>query len=294
MTSLVAFEAAERQLSFTRAAGELGVTQAAVSRQILGLEQDLGFALFRRLHRRIELTERGRTLAGVLTGSLNLIAQTIPTLAAESEPDELVIGTTVALTQLWLLPRLSEFRRAHAGIDLRLVTQDTRIDLERDMADVVIRYGEGAWPDGRAELLREDEVFPVASPAYVAAMGGVGSPAELAGHVLLDYVPADPSWLGWRDWLASQGVARPVKPAMRMSFYTEVLQATLAGQGVCLGHDLLVADALAQGRLLPLTDRRLRPRSAYFLVAPNRERLKPSAEAFVAWLRARVSAHAAA
>src|SRR5918911_711788 len=127
------------------------------------LEAALGFALFRRLHRRVELTERGRVLSGVLSHSFGLIDQTIANVRAQSAEYELVIGATIAFTQLWLLPRLSEFRRLHPDTKIRLVTQDTPIDLERDMVDVAIRYGDGAWPDGRGVLLCEDDVSPSAA-----------------------------------------------------------------------------------------------------------------------------------
>src|SRR5262245_34032901 len=148
MTSLVVFEAVARRLGFTKAAVELNVTQAAVSRQVQGLEQDLGFVLFRRLHRRIELTERGQILAGVLSQSFNLIDQTIAGVRTRSEEDELVIGATIAFTQLWLLPRISDFRKSHPDTKIQLISQDTPIDLDRDKADLVIRYGDGIWPDG--------------------------------------------------------------------------------------------------------------------------------------------------
>jgi DNA-binding transcriptional LysR family regulator len=293
MTSLVVLEAVARRLSFTKAASELGVTQAAVSRQIHGLEQELGFALFRRLHRRIELTERGRVLASVLSHSFGLVAQTISNVRAQTEEDELAIGATIAFTQLWLLPRLSEFRRLHPGVEIRLISQDTPIDLERDMVDLVIRYGEGIWPDGRSVFLTEDLLFPVCSPDYAPPGGLPRTAEELAQHALLDYESDNPGWVGWKEWLAACSSAKPSRAVMRVSSYTDVIYAALVGHGIALGWQLLVEDLMQQGRLVRVTDASTGTRSGYFVVVPRGEARKSNAEAFIEWLRARVGAGAA-
>lgn len=293
MTSLVVLEAAARRLSFTKAAGELGVTQAAVSRQIHGLEQELGFALFRRLHRRVELTERGRVLSGVLSHSFNLIDQTIANVRAQSDEDELVIGATIAFTQLWLLPRISEFRRLHPDTKIRLITHDTAIDLERDMVDVVIRYGDGVWPDGRSVFLWEDDLFPVCSPSYAAGRRLPETAGEFLDHTLLDDESLDPGATGWKEWLAAFSVVRSGRPMLRLSYYTDVIHAAVAGHGIALGWNCLVEDLLQQGRLRRVSDLRVRTRSAYFVVVPSRESLKPNAQAFVEWLGSRLKGRAA-
>jgi DNA-binding transcriptional LysR family regulator len=288
MTSLVVLEAAARRSSFTKAAGELGVTQAAVSRQIHGLEQELGFALFRRLHRRVELTERGRILAGVLSQSFNLIDHTLANVRAQSEEDELAIGATIAFTQLWLLPRISEFRRLHPATKIRLITQDTPIDLERDLVDVAIRYGDGVWPDGRSVLLCEDDIFPVCSPGYAAGDRLPRTVRELLDHALLDNESTNPGWIGWREWLAAFSAGRPARPMLRLSYYTDVIHAALAGHGIALGWHRLIEDLLQQDRLIQVTDLRLHTRGAHFVVLPNRETPKPNVRTFVNWLSARL------
>lgn len=293
MTSLVVLEAVARRLSFTKAANELGVTQAAVSRQIRGLEQELGFALFRRLHRRVELTERGRVLAGVLSHSFNLIDQTIANVRAQSDEDELVIGATIAFTQLWLLPRISEFRRLHPDTKIRLITHDTPIDLERDMVDVAIRYGDGIWPDGRSVFLCEDELFPVCSPDYASARRLPETAGEFLDHTLLEDESPSPGATGWKEWLAAFSVARSGRPMLRLSYYTDVIHAAVAGHGIALGWNCLVEDLLQQGRLRRVSDLRVRTRNAYFVVVPSREALKPNADAFVEWLGRHLKGRAA-
>ena len=289
MTSLVVLEAVARRLSFTQAAAELNVTQAAVSRQIHALEQELGFPLFRRLHRRVELTERGRMLAQVLSQSFTLIDQTLTSVRSQSEADELAIGASVAFTQLWLLPRISEFRRRHPDTKIRLITQDAPLDLERDLVDVAIRYGDGAWPDGRSVLLCEDDLFPVCSPDYAAAHRLPDTAQGLLAHPLVDYEASNPGWIGWKEWLAAFAADRPARPMLRLSYYSDVIHAALAGHGIALGWNRLIEDLLAQGRLRRVTDLRLHTRGAYFVVIPNRESPKPNVHAFVAWLRERLA-----
>lgn len=293
MTSLVVLEAVARRLSFTKAAAELGVTQAAVSRQIRGLEHELGFALFRRLHRRVELTERGRVLAGVLSHSFQVIDQTIANLRAQSDEGELVIGATIAFTQLWLLPRISEFRRLHPDTKIRLITHDTAIDLERDMVDVAIRYGDGIWPDGRSVFLCEDELFPVCSPGYADGGRLPEAASQFLDHTLLEDESPSPGATGWKEWLAAFGVVRSGRPMLRLSYYSDVIHAAVAGHGIALGWNCLVEDLLQQDRLRRVSDLRMRTRSAYFVVVPNRDASKPNAVAFVEWLGSRLKGRAA-
>ena len=195
-----------------------------------------------------------------------------------------MIGATIAFTQLWLLPRISEFRQLHPDIKLRLISQDTPIDLERDMVDVVIRYGDGTWPDGRSVLLCEDDIFPVCSPAYAATRRLPEAVGEFVDHALLDYESANSGWIGWKAWLAAFSIAGPSSAEMRLSYYTDVIHAALAGHGIALGWNCLVEDLLQQGRLSRITDHHMRTRSAYFVVLPRREGLKPNADAFVEWL----------
>ena len=139
------------------------------------------------------------------------------------------------------------------------------------MVDVVIRYGDGAWPDGRGVLLCEDDVFPVCSPAYAASRRLPETVGELLDHALLDYEAANPGWIGWKEWLAAFSTAKPGRAVMRLSYYTDVIHAALAGHGIALGWNRLVEDLLRQGRLRRVTDVHMRTRGAYFVVVPSRE-----------------------
>src|SRR6266478_6382809 len=136
---LKGFEAAARNLSFTKAASELFVTQSAVSRQIQALEEQLGVALFRRHHRELRLTEEGQTLYKTTGEVLRLVRDVAGRLGARTA-GMLTVTTTVSFAALWLVPRLNDFRRLHPAIDMRLAATNRIQDLEREGFDLAIRY----------------------------------------------------------------------------------------------------------------------------------------------------------
>lgn len=286
LTALTVFEAASRLLSFTRAADELGVTQAAVSRQIHLLEKDFGFPLFTRLHRKVVLTDKGKALSAATSDAFNLIAEAVTHLRKDASTDELTISATVAFSHFWLMPRISEFSRQYPYINLRILSQDNMPNLQLSEVDVAIRFGNGMWPDGHAEVLFEDEVFPVCSPDYAGADGRIKTPADLTSYSLISNETDDPTWTGWNEWLSSFSIVVPKKTlGLRCSFYTEAIYAALNGQGIALGWTHLVEDLLQQGRLVRLTDAAIKPRGAYFVVVPTRQRSEETANLFVKWLQ---------
>ncbi|WP_245571330.1 LysR substrate-binding domain-containing protein [Neorhizobium alkalisoli] len=285
MTALTAFEAAARLGSFTKAADELGVTQAAVSRQIHLLEEQFGFPLFVRLHRKIKLTEKAKTLASAAQDAFDLLAASVAEISKGDHDAELTISATVAFSHFWLLPRISEFSSQHPEISLRIITQDNMPNIESGDLDVAIRFGNGMWPDGQAELLFEDEIFPICSPKFAANAGSITSPRDLLGYPLISNMVDDPTWTGWSEWLAAFSVELPKKqPGLRCSFYTDAIYSALNGQGIALGWRHLVEDLLVQGRLVKLTDATVKTRNAYFSVIPKRRRQSEAAQLFLNWL----------
>jgi DNA-binding transcriptional LysR family regulator len=285
MTALVVFEAAARKASFTRAAAELGITQAAVSRQVQALEAGFGFPLFRRLHRAIELTEPGRALAASMSEALGMVAETVGAITSETAT-ELTLSATVAFSHFWLLPKVSAFRQAAPDVKLRILTQDGNFNLVRDDIDVAIRYGDGKWPDGKAILLFDDEVFPVCSPAYIAARGAPDCVADLARHHLIANDWQDPNWTGWVQWLAAFGQSlRPKSISMSCNFYTDAINAAIRGEGIALGWNRLVESHLLHGQLVRVSIESVRPRSAYYVVIKSDAASKPSVKAFLDWIR---------
>lgn len=285
LTALTVFEASARLLSFTKAAGELGVTQAAVSRQISLLEQHFGFPLFIRLHRKIALTEKGRMLAAATQEAFDLLSSSIDEISADEHAAELTISATVAFSHFWLLPRISEFSANNPDINLKIITQDSMPNIEADDLDLAIRFGNGMWPDGRAELLFEDEIFPICSPKFAASINEIKTPRDLLSYPLISNMVDDPTWTGWKEWLASFAVELPKKqPGFRCSFYTDAIYSALNGQGIALGWRHLVEDLLSQGRLIRLTDSFVTTRNAYFAIIPKRRRQNEAARLFLEWL----------
>ncbi|MDX8496267.1 LysR substrate-binding domain-containing protein [Mesorhizobium sp. VK22B] len=285
LASLTVFEAASRLSSFTKAADELGITQAAVSHQIHQMERDFGFPLFARLHRRVVLTEKGKVLSAAATEAFGLLTTAVNDITKEAFRDELVISATVAFSYFWLMPRIFEFSRDHPEIEVRIVTQDSIPNVISAELDAVIRFGNGMWSNGRAERLFGDEIFPVCSPDYAKASGPIDCPVDLLSHSLISYDTADPMWTGWDEWLPACSVVVPKKTlGLRCSFYTEAIYAALNGQGIVLGWRHLVQDLLNQNRLVRVTNASIDAAGAYYVVSPTKRQPKPAARLFLDWI----------
>ena len=152
--------------------------------------------------------------------------------------------------------------------------------------DLAIRYGTGIWPDGQAELLFDDEVYPICSPEFARQAGLIRTPLDLSAHPLISSDADDPTWTGWDEWLAAFSVKPPRRSrGVRFSFYIEAIYAAMDGQGVALGWSRLVGDLIQQNRLVRLTDALIRTRAAYFVVVPAGKPRKESVALFIEWLR---------
>jgi LysR family glycine cleavage system transcriptional activator len=281
------FEAAARHLSFSRAADELGVTPAAVSSQIRLLEDQVGVQLFWRTSRTVRLTGPGQTL---FTG----VAEAFATLGRAFERIGGDASTTLGVTMSasfaakWLVPRLDSFRQLHPGIDLRIEVSDEVIDFASSDAQVAVRFGDGHYPGLRADRLFEEFVFPVCSPGLLNGAKPLRVPSDLKHHTLihLDWQARGETWPDWRMWLLAAG-AKDVDPShgIRLSLFSLVSQAAIAGQGVALGNTSLVGDDLASGRLIKPFDLSLKaPAFAYYVVSPVAVAERPLVAAFRTWV----------
>lgn len=287
LNGLKAFEAAARHLSFTRAAGELNVTQAAVSHQVKALEEGLGVALFRRLNRALLLTDEGQALLPPLSEALDRMALAVDGLARRDETGVLTVSTLDSFAAGWLVRRLRRFRALHADIDVRITTANHLVDFARDDVDLAVRYGRGQWPGLDSVRLMTEEVFPVCSPALLADGPALDKPSDLRFHTLLHEDMIE----DWRTWLLAAGVGG-VDPT-RGPWFTQanlVIQAALAGDGVALGRSVLVADELAAGRLVKPFDVSLPAEYAYYVVSPQAAAGRPKVRAFRDWMLAEAAA----
>jgi LysR family glycine cleavage system transcriptional activator len=246
------FEAAARNLSFTKAAEELFVTQSAVSRQVKALEDHLGVALFERRPRALILTEAGQSLYAVTTDVLDRLQTAVDQLGSGSRARQLSVTTTTGFASLWLIPRLPRFTDLHPGIDVRISATTDMLNLERSLIDIAIRYCPSEMvPEGTLRLFGE-EILPVCSPALLRDRSRpLKRPQQLKDHTLLhfDYPGAVKSFMDWGTWLSALGFGdlNPVR-ALHFSQYEQMIQAAINGQGVALGRQPLVNESSTPAR----------------------------------------------
>ncbi|MEA9577356.1 MULTISPECIES: LysR family transcriptional regulator AmpR [Xanthomonas] len=243
LNALRAFEAAARHQNLTRAAGELCVSQAALSHQIKALEQQLGTSLFHRLPRGVALTDEGAALAPVLGEAFDRIAATLERFADGRYREVLSVGVVGTFATGWLLPRLPAFHAAHPDIELRLSTHNNRVDLAGEGLDLAIRFGDGDWQGQIAQALMEAPFAPVCAPSMAR---GLRTPADLAQLPLLRSYRLDE----WPQWFRAAGVAEvPARGAMFDSSLT-LASAAAAGSGVALLPLPMFRQDLDAGRLV--------------------------------------------
>lgn len=289
LNAVRAFEAAARHLSFTRAAEELHVTQAAVSHQIKALEEHLGFRLFRRTARALLLTDEGQILFPATRDALDGLHEAFGQFQsgdAASATGVLTVTTLPSFATRWLVPRLKQFRAQQPDIDVRLSTAMDLTDLATDGIDIGVRYGLGTWPGLQAWWLMEEDVYPVCAPALLADGAPLKKPEDLASHTLLQDVGQD-----WRIWLDAAGVTL-ADPDRGPGFLdsAHALHAALDGQGVLLGRSVLVREELEAGRLVKPFDISIPSAYAYWIICPKADVKRPKVRLFRDWLLAEAAA----
>src|SRR5262245_8215046 len=285
------FEAAARNLSFTKAAEELALTQSAISRQIRGLEEHLGVALFERRARAIALTEQGQVLNRAVSELLERWQQVPDTLRSDGGQLHLTVTTTSGFASLWLIPRLRRFTQLHPDVDVRISATYKPVNLERSLVDVAVRYcPSDAAPEG-AKLLFGEELFPVCSPLLTReGERPLRTLEDLRHHALLRI--DDPNgFLDWGTWLEAQGL-RDFKPAASLRFdnYEQMIAAALAAQGVAMGISSLVARLLESGQLIAPFSKSVIGTRSYYVISSASTGSRPHVEAFVDWLLAEAGA----
>ena len=286
LNALRSFEAGARSLSFTAAAKELNVTQAAVSHQVKSLEDQLGFKLFHRMTRKLLLTEEGRQLLPVVSESFDRIAATIRDLQRGGGDGNLSVSLTPAFSSKWLIKRLERFWKLHPEIDLRLHHSLQLVDFVTDEIDVAIRAGAGRWPGVTSEFLIDVDMAPVCSPALLSGPNPLRTPSDLKHHNLLH----EDNHENWVSWLTLAGV-KDVDPnrGTIIDDASVMIEAVAGGRGVALGRITLIGDDLAAGRLVRPFDLSLESSIGYYLVMPPDAGKKAKVQAFREFLRAEVA-----
>ena len=287
MNSLVAFEAAARHLSFTRAGRELLVSREAVSRQIRILEDHLGVKLFARLYRALELTEAGRALQLVVGKSLANIARTAATLQRAGRPSKITVTATIAIASFWLTPRLPRLRARHPDAEIRVIVSDAPLDMVAESFDVALRYGDGNWPGHKATRLFDVHSFPVCSPGYLKNAIPIRTPENLLEHTLLNLDGTPHSLENWNWWLVESGVHMPAScRILGFDSYANVIQAALDGQGIALGFSRIVDGLVSRGDLVRPIPSSFSKGCAVYLVVSSGVTLAPVAQDFFDWVLA--------
>ena len=287
LNALRAFEAAARHLSFTKAAEELNVTQAAVSHQVKGLEERLGLPLFKRNNRSLLLTDAGQAYLPPLREAFDAIAIATEGLQQRSGEGPLRISALNSLAAKWLMPRLPDFRARNPGIDVLIHTSDRLVDFARDGIDVGIRYGRGAYAGVVCDYLMSDSCFPICSPKLLEdPEHPLRTPDDLRHHTLLnDDAPNVPGMPDWRMWLRAARV-RGLDPSHGIAYSDSAMlvQAAVEGQGVAIGRLSLAEFDLAAGRLVKPFDLEIPSQYSYYLAIPPANLELPKVKAFRTWI----------
>ncbi len=285
LDALAAFEAVARHLRFTAAAQELHVTQSAVSHRVKALEAALGVTLLWRSTREVTLTDDGAILAAAVTRGLAAIDEALAALEQRRRGPTVVVSCSPSFAIRWLVRRLPRFRASAPEVAVRIDAADRLEAPGRHGIDLCIRYGAGRYPGHEVTRLTHEEVFPVASPALLA-LRPLRKEVDLRQHVLLhhDVMGAHPSNIGWSEWLSSRARGVDADKGPRFSHAHMALEAALAGLGVALGRTTLVADDLAEGRLVAPLRRRVPSELRYSLLASARSATRPDVIAFRRWL----------
>ena len=290
LTALRSFESAGRHLSFSRAAEELFVTQAAISRQVRELEEALGRPLFQRLHRRVQLTDAGEALLGQLTRSFDEIDRRLTAIAAVPEQHVVRVSVEPSFGRAWLVPRLAAFRDLRPDIDVAVDLDSRLAEFRSGEADLAIRYSlsRTEWPRVQSVSLAPVKIAPAVSSELRERL----SLSVQASTILTLTLLHEESRKGWAAWLETMGLDPsaashgPVLPDAALA-----AQAAMLGEGVVLADAVLHRQELDAGKLIALSDRWM-PYGAYWLVAPDLEGLPEPAGSFASWLVGRLAEEA--
>ncbi len=300
LTNLRAFEAVARTLSFGAAADELHVTQSAVSRQIKGLEDELGAQLFVRGTRHVQIAPDGLVLLRTVEPLLSRLDNSVQQIRRARSRQRVSVTTFASFGSLWLLPRIEAFQRSFPAIDIRVSAHDAIADLDDPELDIALRYCSPAQVPAGAVHLFDETMTPVVSRGLWERIGRGEAPplaaaADLARHTLLeeDDERASTEFLSWRHWLDCHGQG-PLQPQrwLYLNFTYQQVQAALAGQGVALGRMPLIFEALQRGELVePFGDAgRIRSPYSYWLMVGSANQIRPEVTQFCAWVETQAAA----
>ncbi len=289
LATLRAFEAAARRLSFKEAADELGLTPTAISHQVRLLEEHCGKRLFHRRPRPLALTDAGAKLFPAIRSGFETFGAALSSLDAKAEARPLHVTTTNAFASRWLVPRLKLWRKAHEDVALSIIGTDRVVRLDADEADLAIRYARSAPRHASREIFR-DRFYPICNPRLLAGRVPIRSAGDLAGLPLIHFdwfakEESAPNWTRWQEMASAADPRAHDLGSAALSFREEshAIDAVLAGDGIAILSDVVVADDLAAGNLVKVLDLALPGYGFYPVYSPDHPR-RAAIETFVKWL----------
>ncbi|MGJ7545816.1 LysR family transcriptional regulator [Variovorax sp. LT1R16] len=282
VADLLAFEAAARHHSISRAADELHLTQSAVSRQIRQLEEQLGVALFHRVRQRIVLTDVGRIYEADVRAALQQVsAATQKVMASAGGGGLLNLAVLPTLGTRWLIPRLGGFVALHPEVTVNFAARSEPFDFAQEPFDAAIHFGAPHWAGAACEYLMHEAVVPVCSPAF-AERHAIRSPDDLAAVVLLQQSTRPMQWAEWFEQVGVAGASALRGP--RFEQFSMIAQAAVSGLGAALLPSFLVEAEIAAGTLTVLFPQALTSADAYYLVYAESRAQAPLLRAFRDWI----------
>nr|WP_315230100.1 LysR family transcriptional regulator [uncultured Albidiferax sp.] len=284
IADLLAFEAAARHASISRAAEELHLTQSAVSRQIRQLEAQLGMAVFHRVRQRVVLTDAGRVYAADVRAVLQQLASATQKTMAWSDGGGLLnLAVLPTFGTRWLIPRLPDFAALHPDVTVNIAARSEPFDFAQEPLDAAIHFGAPLWAGAVCEYLMHEQVVPVCSPAYQQRLGLAQVP-DMSRAVLLQQTTRPTQWADWFEQVGADGQHALRGP--RYEQFAMIAQAAVSGLGAALLPRFLVEPEIASGALVQLFAQALQSSDAYYLVYPESRAQAPLVMAFRDWIRA--------
>ncbi len=286
---LVAFEAAGRLMSFTKASDELNVSRVAVSQQIKALEAYLGSPLFRRHHRALTLTHLGERYHRTVSRALEQIVRSTAEIVRSSNQKTVIITTTTGFATYWLIPNIGSFSQKYHDIELRLVVSDRYLDIVEENIDVAIRYGTPNFNNVDSLPLVQEIIAPTCAAHFIPKDVQL-TPQEMAGYRLIDLDGPYDAQTSWQNWFQIQGLdRRTLQRGLTVNTYTNLVQAVLDGQGFALIGPPLMTDFLFSHKLIQPVITEPMVRRSFYLVTPSEKHISESTRLFCDWIKASFS-----
>ena len=282
LTWLRAFESSARHLSFTNAAGELNLTQAAVSKQVKLLEHYLREPLFHRKPRSLVLTKIGAAYLPKVRDSFERLAAGTEEVFGNRRSEALTIRVTIGFSVNWLAQRLHLFLQQHRDISVRIVSSVWNEPFNNERFDLDIKYGNDNWPGFRCDRLTWENLMPLCSPGLLKGKNKLQTPADLCHHDLLHVLGYEE---GWAVWLKAAGV-KNISPGQGLQFDNSLMahKVAAAGAGVTLGRSSMIQDELTSGRLVAPFNLPVPIQEGFYLLSPTQVPEHPDAKLFREWI----------